>query len=76
MNNIIKNPAPTAIGNRVSKLVKVRNTDKQNITPHTRIRQRLVLDAVVIEMEVESFSLTSKYDDGCLCTPSNSGGAA
>jgi hypothetical protein len=47
MSNIIKNPAPTAIGDRASKLVKVRNTDKQNTTPHTKARQRLVLNAAV-----------------------------
>ena len=43
MSNTIKNPAPTAIGDRDSKLAKVRNTDKHNTTPNRNAYQRLVL---------------------------------
>jgi hypothetical protein len=45
MDNTIKNPAPTAIGDRAYKLVKVRNTDKHNITPNRNAQQRLVLES-------------------------------
>jgi hypothetical protein len=43
MSNIIKNPAPSAIGDRDSKLVKVRNTDNENVTSYNEAQQRLVL---------------------------------
>ena len=47
MSNTNKNPAPTAIDDRASKLVKVRNANKQNTTPNTKARQRHVLNAAV-----------------------------
>ena len=51
MSNTLKNPAPTAIGDRASKLAKVRSSNNQNTTPNTNARQRLVLNAAVYTLE-------------------------
>ncbi len=76
MTNIIKSPAPTAIGDRALELVKMRNTDKQDNTSNTKLRQRLVLNVVVIKNGKEGLFTISKTDDECLGTPPNYGSAA
>lgn len=55
MRNSNKYPAPSANGDRASKLVKVRNTDKQDTTSNTKARQRLVLNVAVSENGNERF---------------------
>jgi hypothetical protein len=76
MKQSIKNPVPFADGNRASELVQVRNTGKQDNTSNTKIRQRLVQNAVVIETGKEGLFMILKPGDECLGTPPNYGSAA
>lgn len=55
MIETVKNPAPSANGDRASEFVKVRNTDKPNTTPTPKKRQRLVLSVAVSENGKERF---------------------